>query len=379
MKILFINLPFSGHVYPTLGLVEKLVNRGNSVTYLLTEEWKDKVLEMGADFLYYEDNEKLSIQIKNVYQASIKVAHEFDLIIYEHFFFLGKHIAERFNKPVIRIITAPATNKVLMKEFINSGGVLSVFRFEWVCRRWTKKVSKGIKLKTDSWLKEITENPPELNLVYTVKKFQPYAEDFSENKFKFLGTSIYQRNKKNEFILPKSKNNLVYISLGTIVNKAMSFYKKCINAFKDENVTVIISVGNSINISDLGKIPNNFYIFPFVPQLEILEKASVFITHGGLNSVMESLYFGVPMVVIPFISDQPTNAQQIERLNLGKKISHKHITSDILKNSTLAVLNDSTITQSILLMQKEIRNAGGNEFGADLIIQYMDNKMLKER
>ncbi|MCC0664904.1 macrolide family glycosyltransferase [Clostridioides sp. ZZV15-6597] len=377
MKILFINLPFSGHIYPTLGLVEKLVHRGNSVTYLLTEEWKDKVLEMGADFICYEDSKKFSIQMKNAYQISIKVAHEFDLIIYEHLFFLGKHIAERFNKPVIRVITSPATNEILMKEFINSGGTLRVFRFKWVCRRWTKKVSNGVKLKTDSWLKEITENPPELNLVYTTKRFQPCAEDFSEKKFKFLGTSIYHRNKKNEFLLPELKNNLVYISLGTIVNKAMSFYKKCITAFKDENVTVIMSVGNSINISELGEIPKNFYIYSFVPQLEILEKANVFITHGGLNSVMESLYFGVPMVVIPFMADQPTNAQQVERLNLGKKISHKHITSDILKKSTLTVLNDSTITQSILLMQKEIRNAGGNEFGADLIIQYMDNKMIK--
>ncbi|NMS91118.1 glycosyl transferase [Clostridioides difficile] len=378
MKILFINLPFSGHVYPTLGLVEKLVHKGNSVTYLLTEEWKDKVLEMGSDFLCYEDDRKLSIQIKNAYQASIKVVHKFDLIIYEHLFFLGKHIAERFNKLVIRIITAPAPNEILMKEFINSGGILSIFRFEWICRRWTKKVSNGVKLMTNSWLKEITENPPELNLVYTIKKFQPYAEDFPEDKFIFLGTSIYQRNKKNEFIFPEFKNNLIYISLGTVVNKAMSFYKKCINAFKDENVTVIMSVGNSINISDFSEIPNNFYIYPFVPQLEILEKSNVFITHGGLNSVMESLYFGVPMVVIPFMSDQPSNAQQIELLNLGKKISHKHITSDILKDSTLAVLNDSTITQNIIFMQKEIRSAGSNEFGADLIMQYMNNKILKE-
>lgn len=59
MKILFINLPFSGHINPTLGLVQELVKRDNKITYLLTSDWKEKILHTGADFSEYQDNKKL--------------------------------------------------------------------------------------------------------------------------------------------------------------------------------------------------------------------------------------------------------------------------------------------------------------------------------
>lgn len=68
---------------------------------------------------------------------------------------------------------------------------------------WTKKVAKGIPLKTECWLDEIVHNPPELNLVYTLADCQPYAKEFSRERYKFLGASVYERDEQ-EFELPKS-------------------------------------------------------------------------------------------------------------------------------------------------------------------------------
>ena len=112
MKILFINLPFSGHIIPTLGLVQELVKRNIKITYLLTSDWKEKVLYTGAKFSEYQDNKKLSVQMKNAYYAAIKLVPDYDLIIYEQFFFLGKHVAEKFNKPAVRIFTSLASNEI---------------------------------------------------------------------------------------------------------------------------------------------------------------------------------------------------------------------------------------------------------------------------
>lgn len=374
MNILFINLSYSGHIIPTLGLVEELQRRNNRVTYLLTENWQDKILAVGAEFVSYKNDKKLSVQIKNAYKAAEELITEFDLVIYEQFFFLGKHLAEKYNKPVIRIFTSFASNEKLMKEYINAGGTFSIFRSKWICKKWTKEVSKGIKLKTDCWLKEIVQNPPGLNLVYTLREFQPYAQEFPEEQFKFIGASIYKRKENTSITLPIINSPLVYISLGTIVNKAKSFYKKCIKAFEHENVTVIMSIGNAVKAESLGTIPDNFHIYSFVPQLEVLKKTDVFITHGGLNSVTEALYFGVPMVVIPFMTDQPVNAKQIENLKLGKTIEYKQITSELLRNTTMSVLKNEDILQNICNMQKKMQAIHGNQYGVDLIINYYNSQ-----
>lgn len=65
MKILFINLPYYGHVVPTIGLVQELIKHGCEVTYLMPFDWEEKVAESGAKFYGYENHRKLSEQIKN--------------------------------------------------------------------------------------------------------------------------------------------------------------------------------------------------------------------------------------------------------------------------------------------------------------------------
>ena len=171
--------------------------------------------------------------------------------------------------------------------------------------------------------------------------------------------------------MPTKQCPLIYISLGTILNNAISFYKKCIRAFECENVQVIMSIGGLVSKAKLGKIPDNFSIHSFVPQLEVLENTDVFITHGGMNSVTESLYYGVPMVVIPFMTDQPLNAKRIEELHLGEKLEYKKITSEIIRTTTLSVMNNSSIRKQILEMKKEMRSKNANVFGADVISEYM--------
>lgn len=376
MKILFINLPFAGHVIPTLGLVQEFVKRNVKVTYLLTSDWKEEVLRTGAEFSHYQNNKKLSVQMKNAYHAAIKLVPDHDLVIYEQFFFLGKHIAEKFNKPSVRIFTSLAPNELIMQEFLNAGGTFGIFRSKWICRQWTREVAKGIELKTDCWLKEILHNPPELNLVYTVRHFQPFADDFAEENYKFLGASIYQRAWNEPFTMPPKEHPLIYISLGTIVNNAKSFYRKCIRAFEREDVHVIMSIGSVVNKDKLGKIPDNFSICSFVPQLEVLENTDVFITHGGMNSITESLYYGVPMIVIPFITDQPLNAKRIEELQLGKKLEFRKITSDVIRTTTLSVMKDPSIHKQVLEMKKEMRSKNANVFGANIIAEYMSKRCL---
>ena len=102
--------------------------------------------------------------------------------------------------------------------------------------------------------------------------------------------------------------------------------------------------------------------------------ADVFVTHGGMNSVSEALTAAVPMVVIPFSSDQPTNACSVEKLGAGKKMDYSSVDKDSLQDTVLSVLNDNDIRSNLMNMQKLIRNAPGNKGGAEMILRFYQNQ-----
>ena len=369
MKILFINLPYHGHVVPTIGLVQELIKKGCEVTYLMPFDWEDKISESGAHFYGYKNHKQLSEQMKNAYATAEKIIEQFDFVIYEQFFFLGKHLAEKYNKPVARIFTAPVTNAKLMEQYITSKGPLSIFKHKWITRAFTKDIAKNITLKTDNWLDEIIYNPPKINLVYTLREYQPYEEEFSDEQYKFLGPSIYERAPK-EFGFVKTEKPVVYISLGTVLKGAVSFFQNCVDAFSQEDVDVIISVGQKFDVRKLKNVPSNVHIYSSVPQLQVLQMADVFVTHGGMNSVSESLVYGVPMVVIPFVSDQPVNARCIEKLGVGKRMEYTQVNRAALREMVLSVLSDDDIKNNLQKVKNLIDNAPGNEGGAEMIIDF---------
>ena len=119
---------------------------------------------------------------------------------------------------------------------------------------------------------------------------------------------------------------LYYISLGTLFNEHPEFYRHCFAAFANSMYQVVLSVGHKTPLSSLGDIPPKFIVQNYVPQLEILQRANVFISHGGMNSVSEALYYGVPLLVIPQSADQPWVAKRVAQLGAGKLLPRTRAT-----------------------------------------------------
>ncbi|GAE89803.1 macrolide glycosyltransferase [Acetivibrio straminisolvens JCM 21531] len=133
-----------------------------------------------------------------------------------------------------------------------------------------------------------------------------------------------------------------------------------------------MSVGKGFPIHKLKNIPKNYRIYNEVPQLSVLKQADIFVTHGGMNSVSEALVHGVPMVVIPFMSEQPTNARRIEELGLGKKLDYSTINSESLKTTVLSVMKDEGILANVSRIQRKMLDAPGNRGGAAMIIDFYE-------
>lgn len=379
-KILMVNLPFSGHTNPTLGLAKVIISLGHEVTYVQAPDWKTKVEKTGAHFIPYDDYpETLSPSQKELkswgsaYQTVKRIGRDYDCLIYEMLFLPGKSLADELGIPAFRLFSTFSLNEHVLHYFGQTGGwyMTCIFRHLFLCSLLSKRLQKKFHLRYNSIAKEMVDNAPPLNFTYTIKEFQIFSEEFDPFHYKYIGAAISDRPIDPSFHFPELRSPLIYISLGTLLNNSTSFFKKCIQAFKDKPVTVIISIGSLVKAEKLGSIPDNIFIYPFVPQLEILKQTSVFITHGGMNSVNESIYYGVPMLVIPVGNDQPAVAKQIETLHMGKTLSKKHLTPEILADNALRILNDDSYQKSIQIYQKSMLHAGGNNQIAEEILEYL--------
>lgn len=153
------------------------------------------------------------------------------------------------------------------------------------------------------------------------------------------------------------ERKLIYISLGSLNTDFIDFYKTCIEAFGNTDYYVSMSIGNKCEVSQLGVIPSNFLVKSFLPQLEILKRADVFITHAGFNSVNEALYFGVPMLALPQVNDQHMVAKRLVSMQLGMAESIKELTPEILRSKTEELMQDRKIKGNCMQISLDMRES----------------------
>jgi MGT family glycosyltransferase len=383
-KVLFINGPAEGHINPTLGLIRELIHRGEEVVYFATEEFRSKIEKTGATFYSYENfmkhlaPNKSGFKFLNLIQVLLRSANvvipavmektkgeTFDYIIYDSMFGNGAIIAKILGLPSVSSITSFARTglpKIPPERF---GSEELRAETEALARDIAQKF--GVPVPR---LDEIFFNRGDLNIVYTSKLFQPQSEDFGED-FVFCGPSIIDRQDDVDFPFAELENKkVIYISLGTVVNDNIDFYHTCFDAFRDFDGKVVLSVGKRIDISQLRDIPANFIVKPYVPQLEVLKRTNLFITHGGMNSTSEALYYHVPLVVIPQSSDQPFVARRVSELGAGVAIFDSPVTSEVLRDAAYRVLNNSSYQRNSAAIGESFKASGGYKHAVDKIFEF---------
>lgn len=206
---------------------------------------------------------------------------------------------------------------------------------------------------------EVFCNPAPLTIVYTTREFQPSGEAFDQT-YKFVGPSVASRFMAEDLDLTAIKGkDPIYISLGTVFNRAVDFYKLCMEAFRNTKHTVVMSIGNQTSLLDLGEIPPNFIVKNYLPQTEVLKYTKLFITHGGMNSTHEGLYNGVPLIVLPQGADQPIIAEQVSKLGAGIQLPMKTLTANQLHESAEYVLNHPSFQKEVAAIRESFQKSGG--------------------
>jgi MGT family glycosyltransferase len=147
---------------------------------------------------------------------------------------------------------------------------------------------------------------------------------------------------------------LIYVSLGSVFVDNKAFFQMCIEALGTLGRRAIISLSGHFSPEDFGQVPDNVELRHFVQQTDVLQKAAVFVTHGGDSSVSEAIYCETPMVVVPQIPEQLLRAQQIQRLMLGKHIDPADLTVDVLRDAVAEVLENPLFRQNVQVLKQSL-------------------------
>lgn len=390
----FYNIPYHGHINPTLPLVRELIARGDAVTYFAGPAFQERIRATGAEPRSYSNLDAfgqsrdsshlihqgaLVAESANALLGEVLAAVEAerpDLLMFDMSAPWGAIASRRFDIPAIASFphlpfywrTLTDDPRVLRKAMASLRPGLGHWR---ALARQTANIAREHSLRNPADV-NVLSSAAELNIVFLTRYFQPHAAHFDDS-YVYVGPTIDTTRPETPMDIRKGPDQkLIYIAVGTLYRANLAFFQACMEAFADPAYAVIMSVGKAVDPDALIPIPDNFTVAQFVPQLQILRTADVFITHGGMNSINEAVTFDVPMVVVPNTVEQSINAARIEQLQCGVYLDHAQLSVETLRASVSQVLTDPAASSGLERLRASFEKAGGVQLAADVIGRFKE-------
>lgn len=383
-----------GHINPTIAVARELTRQGARVSYLFTplptleaKFIKAELEATGATVHPYPSHlqfkrdgetprESWAAFPRRILEDSIDIAQRMegtlrelrpDLIVHDFLCLAGRFVGHALGLPTLTFFPTYPTNQHFPQSHIvpvdprPEHPERLAFRdlAQQVVERW------GLPPFTDETM-FVPSNT--LNIVFMPREFHPAGHSF-DSRYLFVGPSLQPRIRVGNFSPSAEPTQpLYYVSLGTLFSKQPAFFRLCLEAFSTLPGQVVMSIGDRFDPALLGPLPDNATVRSFVDQLEILSRCSVFVTHGGMNSVMESLHDGVPMVVVPQIPEQVFTAKWLTTSKLGVPIDPQTQSVQALRDAVLTAQSDAGIADNIRNMQQIARQSSGYRGAAAAIL-----------
>ena len=384
MKIVFFCIPAWGHTNPTLGIVRELIARGHEVRYCSYELMRGAIEKAGAQFVPCDaydaqinfteaDNARvgkdlafstelivnMTLALDDAMLAEMR-AFAPDVIVGDSMAFWAKLLAQKLGVPFVSSTTTFAFNKESAKVMKQTPqGLFSLlFALPKINKSLDRLRKKGYAVK--SVLDIIANGNDTDTIVYTSPEFQPCAETFSD-RYAFVGPILRPVTQP----LEKAEMPTVYVSLGSVDTQRPDFYRRCLAALSDTPYRAILSVGERTDIAALGEIPANCTVAPRVDQMAVLAASDVFVTHCGMNSVSEALWYGVPLVLFPQTPEQRGVANRVKATGAGRFLESD--TPAAIRGAVDDVLRDEAVRAAAQKLAESFRACGGSKAAADKI------------
>ncbi|MGP3961070.1 macrolide family glycosyltransferase [Nonomuraea sp. 3N208] len=386
--IAFLNIAMHGHVNPTLPVVAELVRRGHSVTYHTSPAFSKEIEATGATVCLYRGGDqplpdppipvtmldglaRTAVAMLPAVLSELRDVRP-DLIVHGAACPWGAVAARELDVPAAALFTTFAFNRyapsptrasweLLAAAATRPRNVQSYLRSRWeLYRRYN---TRGLPLF------DLANVRQPLNLVFTSRAFQPGVDAFDQS-YQFVGPSLGARPPDPSFPADRLQAPVLYASLGTVFNADPRLLRTFATALAPLGGTVVVSTG-ATDPAALGPLPANVLARHFVPQPEVLARAALFVTHGGMNSVNEALYAGVPMLVVPQGADQPLVARRVVELGAGLSISPGDADAGLVHALARRLLDEPRFRAAADGLQVAQREAGGYLHAADELERYL--------
>lgn len=381
-KALFFNVPAHGHINPSLPLVTELVRRGHDIRYYATESYRQRVTATGAAWFTYDarveddyfdgrgldgtDPQKAAVNLLGTTRAILpdllQITREAqpDYIIYDCMCPWGYFIGQIMKLPTVSSFSLlPLSPRLFLNWQVLRlllPMLITGFRSGTEANRLASELGKQYGVKSLDRM-TVLSAPGDLSISYSSSAFVPFADTLADS-FRLVGWTLPETTADEPFVRD-SERKLIYISLGTVANENIGFFKRSIEALAGTGYDVLISTGGRFEADQFGTLPDNISLKPWVPQPQVLQQAALFITHGGINSLHDALYYGVPLLVVPQQTEQTFNGIRVVDLAVGLMLRPQQVTVAAIRSSTEQLLSDNRYQTEAKRIGDSLRAAGG--------------------
>ena len=314
-QFLFVPDPSFGHINPTLPLVRELTRRGHRVSYATSPHFAAAVEAVGATAVVLpwdepprpsspdvtaEDMADMQDHVLADTRDSFPILeahcekHRPDAVCFDMVSFAGRVLAEKGDWASVATMPTYAGNEKfsLTEVFVSDSFEYNHPRLIELDRKMRDFAAEhGVKINPNP----LAEVLAPLNIVFIPKAFHIAGKTF-DDRFRFVGPSERPEEDAASWQPPSSGAPVVFVSLGTGFNDLPDFFRRCMKAFADDRWHVVMATGERLDEALLGSIPPNVEVAPDFLQQAVLRHAKVFVSHLGMGSAMDALYFGVPLV-----------------------------------------------------------------------------------
>lgn len=408
--ILMASVPAAGHVYPHLEVIRALVATGYRVTYLVGAGFKEVVESTGADFLGYDsayprlggatkapgssseqgpgpaaDMQKLDpvrgmIFMANDTAAMLPVLKDLfeadrpDLVLFGSGAPAAGIFAEKMGIPAVAMVPAFASWDGAEAEILKRMGDIDMNDSRLLAAKARLQQSlESYGLGEFSHRIGFNSNP-EKALVFIPEALQPHPEKVDRSVYHFAGATISDSQSDADWVLPADKK-LMLISLGSTFTRNVPFYRACLEAFGGlDGWHIVLQVGPLTTADELGEIAANVEVHHWVPQVAILKKANIFLTHAGMGGSREGLALGVPMIAAAQAVDQFQNADSLVAAGVAAKVDgFEADAADLL--AAFEFVQRPEVRERSAQIAREMADQDGIQFSLDFIADLLGSKV----
>ncbi|MDQ4011874.1 MAG: UDP glycosyltransferase [Actinomycetota bacterium] len=374
MHLVMAGVTAPSHVYPSLALICELVSRGHRVNYVVGERLAEVVAATGADVVTHasilpDDNGDWPDDVGEAMQVFLDEAiavlgplldrvERPDAVLYDIGGFAGRVAAVRWGVPAVQLSPTYVTWEGYEHDTAEQTAALkaspSGTRYYATLRAWL--TDNGVQLDADAFL-----GRPDACVVLIPRVLQPNADRVGP-RYVFAGPCIAQTRRQSWVPAPGDDRPRVYVSFGTAYTNQPDVYRLCVEELAGTHRLVLAT--GKVDPAALGSLPHGVHAARTQPQLDVLEHASVFITHAGMGGAVESLWFGVPTVAIPQAVDQFANAARLEAIGAGVQLPTEQLDGDSLRAAVDAAAGRTDRAHEL---RADVRSFGGAAIAADTV------------